>query len=99
MIAVKADVADLSGRNQSQYAVYHAEACAQDRDDGQLFAGDHRGHAFFNGSGDRNILHRQIAQRFISHESGDFFDQLAEFIGPRMDIAQHGYLMLNQRMV
>ena len=97
-VAVKPDVADLCRWHQSLDARDHAEARAENRNQGELSSGKHRSAAFFERRFDFHILERQVSERFEAFEHGDFFNQLAENIGTRFLVAQEGNLVLNQRM-
>ena len=98
-VAVHADVAYLGSRNHREHALQHADAGAQDRDEGQLSAGDDLG----LGDGDwglhLDLLERQVAGGLVAHQHRDFADQLAEFLGAGVLVAQQGEFVLNQWVV
>ena len=99
MIAVKADVAHLSGRDKREDALHHAEAGAQNRHKRQFPPGDDARDGFAHGRLDLRLFQRKIAGGLIAHEHGDLTDELAEFLRARLFLSQVGQLVLNQRMI
>ena len=73
-IPVKTDVSHLGGGHESQDTVHHPKAGPQDGNHGHLFAGDHGGHAGFNGGLHRDVFQGEVAKGFVSHKHGYFFD-------------------------
>ena len=98
-VAVQADVAHLRGGNDAQHAVHHAQACAQDRHDAQLLAGDDLGLALCNGRFDLDLLKRQIAGYFISHQHCNFLQELAEILGAALGLTHQSQFVLNEGMI
>ena len=85
--------------NQRQHAIHHAETCAQNRDEGQLFAGDNARFCYADGRFDLYLFERQITGCLITHQHGNLADQRAEFLGACVFIAQKGKLVLDERMI
>ena len=98
-VAVQADVTDFCGGDQFHHVVHHAEAGAKDGDDGQLLAGQHP--ALGSGDGGLHLYlpGGQVAGGLIAHQTGNFADQLAEFLNGGLLVAQNGQLMLDQGMI
>ena len=92
-------MADLRGGNKAHNAVHHTQTGAQNRHDGQLLACDHLSLRAADRGFDFNRFERQIAGDFVSHQHGDFVQQLAKLLGAGLLIAHQGELMLNQRMI
>ena len=92
-------MAHLDVRHHGDHSVHHAEAGAEDGDDGELLAGyvvaggrTHRGLYL-------DLLEGQVAGRLIAHQHSDLADELAEGFGPRVLIAQDGQLVLDEGVV
>ena len=98
-VAVQADVTDFCGGDQLHHIVHHAEAGAKDGDDGQLLARQHP--ALGSGDGGLHLYlpGGQVAGGLIAHQTGNFADQLAEFLNGGLLVAQNGQLMLDQGMI
>ena len=99
LVALHAQEADFSSRNQAGHAVEHAQASAQHRHDdrargGELLAG-HRGDRRL----DRRGHHGQVAGGLVGLKHHEFGDELAEGGGGGVLVAQHGELVLDQRMI
>ena len=89
LVALHADVAHASGRHQVEDAVDHAEACAQDGDDGELFAGK-----LLKGGGsdrglDLDVFHGQIAHGLVAVKKRELTHELAELVGAGVLVAQN----------
>ena len=67
LVTAKSDMSDFCGRAHCEYAVDHAETCAQDRQNGELFARKDRLHRFSDGGLDLDKLGGQVAQSLVSH--------------------------------
>ena len=98
-VAVQADVADLGGGNQLHHVVHHAETRAENGDDGQLLAGQHPALGGSDGGLHLHLTGGQAAGGLIAHQTGNFADQLAEFLNGGLLVAQNGQLMLDQGMI
>ena len=98
-ITVEADVSDLCGGDQGKDAADHSQACAQDRDNGELSACNHGRHGLFQGRLDLNVFGLKVCQGFIAHQHTDLLDHGTEFVGSCRSAAEHGDLVLYQRMI
>ena len=98
-IAVKSDMTYLRNRNQLQKPVHHAEARAQNRNDGQLFAGNHLSRHFAERRFDFHIFKGQIARHFVAHQHRDFIKQLAKILRTCFLLSHISEFVLNQRMI
>ena len=54
---------------------------------------------FFERGFNRYLFELYIARALVSHNSGYFFDKLAEFLHSRLFVAQYRDFMLDERMV
>ena len=98
-VAVQTDVTYLSGGNQRESALHHAETGSHDRYESDLSAADDLGVGKREGSFDLNFLQRKVAGSLVAHEHRDLLNQLAELLGTGVLVPQQGYLVLNQRVV
>ena len=94
-IAVKTDVADLSGWNQSQNSVYHSESRAENRNNGELFAVDNGLDRLFDRGSDLDVRRGQVSQRLVAHQHCDFLNQLAELVCTCALLAEQGYFVFD----
>ena len=95
-VAIQADVADLGCRDHLQNTLYHAETCAQDRNESDLLAGEL---TLGNRGLDGDLLERQITGRLVAHQHGDLGSGLAEFLDAGGLVAHQAQLVLDQRVV
>ena len=98
-IPVQTDVAHLSGGDQGQNTVHHAQTGPQNGDDSQLLAGDGFELAGADGSLDLHFLHRQVPGSFVAHKGGDLGDDLTEVLDAGVFIPEDGQLVLQKRMI
>ena len=98
-IPVEADVAHLGGGDQINDGVHHAQAGPEDRDDGQLLAGQHPNGGLRHGGLDFHFLGGQISGGLIAHELCNFSHQLPEFLDAGIFVSQQGELVLQKRML
>ena len=98
-VAVEADVADFGRRDEVEHALYHAQAGAQDRDDAQFLAADLFADHLGNRRFDFNIFQRQVPCNFVTHEHGDFFQEVAEIFRTCFLFPHECDFVLNERMV
>lgn len=86
-------------RNELQDAVDHAEAGAQDRDDGDLLAGDAFACGGLKRGLDLDILEREVAHSLVSLEDGELAHKGAELVRASGLVAKDVELVLDQRVV
>ena len=99
LVAVHADVADLSGGDQVQHAVHHAEAGAQDGDQSQLTAGQDLGAGQSHGGLDLDFLGGQVAGSLIAEQHRDLAHEVTELLGAGVAVTQQADFVLDQGMV
>ena len=92
-------MADLSGGDQVQHAVHHAEAGAQDGDQSQLTAGQDLGAGQSHGGLDLDFLSRQVAGGLVAQQHGNLAYQIAELLGAGVAVTQQADFVLDQGMV
>ena len=99
LVALHAKEADFGGGHEAGHAVEHAEAGTQHGHDdrtgfGELLAGHRRDRGL-----DRRGHDAQVAGGFIGFKHHKLGDELAENGGGGVLVAQHGELVLDQRMI
>ena len=98
-VAVHAHVAHARGGDEVEDAVDHAEAGAQDRDDGDLLAGD----ALAGGDLERGLhldgLEGEVARGLVALEQGELAHEVAELLGAGLLVAKDSHLVLDHRVV
>jgi len=90
---------DLGRRHQIKHAIEHAQAGAQNRHHGELFALDLPHLDRTTPTFDGDFLGLQITGRFIRQEARQFFGQDTELVGADIRLAQQRQFVLHQRMV
>ena len=98
-VAVHAHVTDARGGDEREDAVDHSETGAQDRDDGDLLAGETTTGAFLEWRLDVDVLKREVAHGLVALEDGQLGHELAEVLGGRVLVAQDGELVLDEGVV
>ena len=98
-VAVHAHVAHARGGDELEQAVHHAEAGAQDRDDGDLLAGEPAAGGDLKRRLHLDVLEREIAHGLIALKDRKLVHELAELLGGRVLVAQDGELVLHERVV
>ena len=86
-------------RHEVEDAIDHAKSCTQDRDDGDLFAGDALADRLLERGLDLDILEREVAHGLIALEDGKLGHELAELLRARVLVAQDVELVLHERVV
>ena len=98
-VAVKTDMTDLGRRNKTHNAIDHTETGAQNRNNRELFTGNHLGLRTADRSFDLHSLQREITGNFISHQSRNLAEKLPEFLRAGFFVPHQRHLMLNQRVI
>ena len=99
LVAVHAQVSHTGGGHELLHAFDHAQACAQNRDDGKLASGNRAAGGFHERRLDRDVFKGQVARCLIAFKERKLFDKLAELHGGCVLAAQDGQLVLNKRVV
>ena len=92
-------MADFSRGNHFQHTVHHSQTGAQNRDKGQLFAGNHIGFSHADGGFDFNLFQRKIPGGFVADKHSNFRNQLTEFLRAGVLVTKQGDFVLNQGMI
>ena len=98
-ITEQTDMADLCRGDQLDHGVDHTQACTQDGNDRQLFAGKDLRLRHGDRRLDLDFFRREISGRFIAHQGCDLADDLAEFLHARVLVTEDRELVLQQRMI
>ncbi len=98
-VTVKADMSYVCGGEQSVDAVHHAKTCAENGDDGNRIICDHGLFGEFEGGLHHDFLGGNVLERLVDHESGDFFNEFAEFLHAGFFIAKDCDFVLNEGMI
>jgi len=98
-VAVQTHVTDAGGGDELQDAVDHPEPCAQDRNDGDLLAGEHIGRGLGYRGQHGGLGELKAARRLVGLEHREFLHELAELLGAGLLVAHDRQLVLNQRVV
>ena len=96
MVAVEPDVADAGRGDELGDAVDHAEAGAEDRDEGELLARDLAAGRPLERGLDLDRLGRQVLGGLVGHEHRDLVHQLLEVAGAGGAVAQDRELVLDE---
>jgi len=99
VITVEPDVAHARRWNQPQDPLHHAEAGAQDGDEGELLAANRPAAGGLEWRVDGHRFEGEIPGGFVGHEHRDLVDQLLELLGGCGAIAQQRELVAHQRVV
>ena len=99
LVALHTDVAHASGGYQVEDAIDHAEARAQDRNDGELLAGKLLKRGSGDGGLDLDVFHGQVAHCLVAVKERKLAHELAELVGAGALVAQDRQLVLDERMV
>ena len=99
LVALHTDVAHASGGHQVEDAIDHAEARAQDRNDGELLAGKLLKRGSGDGGLDLDVFHGQVAHGLVAVKERKLAHELAELVGAGALVAQDRQLVLDERMV
>ena len=97
-VAVKSDMSDFRVGEKRNKPVNHAEPRAENGNDGDLFV-DHGRRERRQRSLDRNVFRADIAEGFITHQHGEFGDDLAEFFGVGVHVAQVRDFMVDEGVI
>ena len=89
----------LCSRNQSENSVHHAEAGAENRDNGHFLALELFGRHMSDRGVDLDVLQLQVAHGFIALQHCNFPDKCTEISRSGLLAADDADLVLNQRMV
>ena len=98
-IAVHANVAHARGGNESEDAVDHSQASAQDGDDGDLLAGNALAGGLLKRGLHLDVLEREVAHGLIALEDRELRHELAELLGSGPLVPQDAQLVLDQGVV
>ena len=99
LVALHTDVAHASGGHQVEDAIDHAEARAQDRNDGELLASKLLKRGSGDGGLDLDVFHGQVAHGLVAVKERKLAHELAELVGAGALVAQDRQLVLDERMV
>ena len=99
LIAEHTDMADTGGGHHAQHAVHQAEACTEDRDNGELLAGQ-CGH-FRLAQGRFDFLGRQgqVTGRLVGDQHTDLRNQFPESLDAGVLVTHDGQLVCHQRVI
>jgi len=92
-------VADFRVGNQAHDAVRHAEPCAKNRDNRDLFVCEGLYGGFADGRFDLDLLEFEVTSHLVCHEHGKLVDEFAERFAAGVFVAQQRELMLHEGMV
>ena len=98
-LAIDPDMADPGRRHEVEHAIENAVAGAQDRNEAQFLAGQHRHWGAFERRLDVGLLERQVAGRLVTEQQADLAHQLAEFRGAGVGCAHQRQLVPHQRVI
>ena len=98
-ITIHADVSNLCCRNHLQHPIYHAKACAKDRNNRQLLTLQLLGRAVCYRGIDFHILQLQVASCLIADQHCNLAYGLTKCLGSCCSSADKSDLVLNQRVI
>ena len=99
LVTVKSYVSDFRHGNECLESVHHAYAGAENRDNGELAAGNLLGRHPADRGLYLNVVKWKIAGDLISHQKGNLFKQFAEILGTGFLLPHDSQLVLDKRMV
>ena len=99
LVALHTDVAHASGGYQVEDAIDHAEACTQDGNDGELFAGELLKRCGGDGGLDLDVFHGQVAHGLVAVKKCELAHELAELVGAGALVAQDRQLVLDEWVI
>ena len=98
-IALQADNADFSGRNQVEYAVEHTQTGTQNRDNGQGFAFDTVAFDRATPTVDDVFFGFKVAAGFVCHQACQLGSERAEFVGAAFCLAHQSQFVADEGMI
>ena len=99
LVTVKSYVSDFRHGNECLESVHHADAGAENRDNGELAARYLLGCHLTDRGLYLDVVKRKIPGDLVSHQKGNLFKQFAEILGTGFLFPHNRQLMLDHGMV
>ena len=98
VVAIKTDVSDFCGGDKSKDTVYHAETCAENRNDCDVIC-NNAGFSDRNRGFNLNFLRIDIAESLKCHKHCDFFHKFAKLFAAGTFITHNCNFVCDKRVI